>query len=74
VLRSVCLMTPQPSPSVMSAKTGLLTGNTSALNSPRARDLDLRPGQSDPTRMLGAVLLLAVVTIIVVSMLVWWLT
>jgi hypothetical protein len=49
-----------------------LTGNTSALNSPRASDLDVRP--ADPTRMLGVVLLLAVVTIIVVLLLVWWLT
>jgi hypothetical protein len=77
VLRSVCLMTPQLTPYLaarMATSGGVLTGNTSAVNSPRANDLDVRPGQSDSTRMLGAVLLLVVVTIIVVLMLVRWLT
>jgi hypothetical protein len=70
-------MTPQLTPYLTAATAtsgGVLTGNTSALNSPRAHDLAVQPGQSDPTRMLSAVLLLAGVTIVVVLMLVWWLT
>jgi hypothetical protein len=70
-------MTPQLTPYLAACTAtsgGVLTGNTSALSSPCAHDLGVRPGQSDPTRMLGAVLLLAGVTIIVVLMLVWWLT
>ncbi|HEX4100073.1 MAG TPA: hypothetical protein VHY21_05930 [Pseudonocardiaceae bacterium] len=70
-------MTPRLAPHLAATKAssgGVLTESTSALNSPRASDLDVRPGQSDPTRMLGAVLLIAVVTIMVVLILVSWLT
>jgi hypothetical protein len=36
--------------------------------------LGVRPGESDSTPMMGAVLLLVLATIIIVPVLVWWLT
>ncbi|HZD14225.1 MAG TPA: hypothetical protein VE196_03695 [Pseudonocardiaceae bacterium] len=54
---------------------GVLTGHSNAVASPRGSDLGVRPGESDPARVLGAVLVLTGVTIIVgwVWVLVWWL-
>lgn len=53
----------------------MLTGPNSTLTAPRDSDLKVRPGESDPTRALGAVLVLTVVTVIVVVglVVVWWL-
>jgi hypothetical protein len=71
-------MTPHVT-SCLAARTatsgGVLTGGPSALISPPGSDLGVRPGESDPTRMLGAVLLLTVATTTVglVKVLVWWL-
>jgi hypothetical protein len=36
-------------------------------------DLGVRPNTSDPTRMVGGVLLLVAATIVLVLVMVWWL-
>ncbi len=46
-------------------------GSASALTG--GGQLGVRPGESDPARMLCAVLLLAATTIVMVLALVWWL-
>ena len=81
MLRSVCAMTPQLTPASVREDNGfpgfpppLTTGQTTGKSAPGAglgSDLDVRPGESDPARMLSGVLLLVVATIITV--LVWWL-
>jgi hypothetical protein len=48
-------------------------GGQSALASGFSRGTGVRPGESDPARMLSGVLVLVVVTIILVVALVWWL-
>jgi hypothetical protein len=37
-------------------------------------DLDVQPGESDSTPMVGGVLLLVLATIIIVPVVIWWLT
>ncbi|MGH3773000.1 MAG: hypothetical protein ACRDRW_16675 [Pseudonocardiaceae bacterium] len=49
------------------------TGSNSAPTVERHPDLGVRPGESDPARMLSGVLLLVVATIIMVLALAWWL-
>ena len=48
-------------------------GGHSALTSEFSGGTGVRPGESDPARMLAGVLVLVVVTIILVLALVWWL-
>jgi hypothetical protein len=48
-------------------------GSDSALAAGLGGGLGVRPGESDPARMLCVVLLLAAMTIIMVLTLVWWL-
>lgn len=48
-------------------------GSNSALAADLGGDLGVRPGESDPVRMLCAVLLLSGATIVMVLALVWWL-
>lgn len=74
MLRSVCAMTRQLTP----GRDGndfprLRIGSNSALTADLGSDLGVRPGESDPARMLCAVLLLAAATIVIVLTLVWWL-
>ncbi|HWR48426.1 MAG TPA: hypothetical protein VN327_12575 [Pseudonocardiaceae bacterium] len=69
-------MTPQLTPASGREDNGFprsRTGSNSALTAERPRDLGVRPGESDPARMLSGVLLLVVATIIMVLALVWWL-
>jgi hypothetical protein len=49
-------------------------GGNGALTADPIGDLGVRPGDSDPARMLSAVLLLAIAMIIIAVALVWWLT
>lgn len=49
------------------------TGSNSVLTAEPRRDLGVRPGESDPARMLSGVLLLVIAAIIMVLALVWWL-
>lgn len=53
----------------------VLTGHSNAATPPHGSDLGVRPGESNPTRVLGTVLALTVVTIIAgwALVLVWWL-
>ena len=74
LLRSVCVMTPYVTSCLATRTTTsgeVLTGGPSALISPPGSDLGVRPGESDSTRMLGAVLLLTVATTIVGLVRVW---
>ncbi|MGH3722362.1 MAG: hypothetical protein ACRDRI_26685 [Pseudonocardiaceae bacterium] len=48
-------------------------GRNGAPTVERHLDLGLRPGESDPARMLSGVLLLVAATIIMVLALAWWL-
>lgn len=76
VLRNVCPMTPQLTPASGRRDNGFpqsRTGSNSALTAELRHDLGVRPGESDPARMLSGVLLLMVATIIMVLALVWWL-
>jgi hypothetical protein len=76
VLRSVCPMTPQLTPASGREDNGFpqsRTGSNSALTAELRHDLGVRPGESDPARMLSGVLLLVVATIIMVLALAWWL-
>ncbi|MDQ2788995.1 MAG: hypothetical protein DLM60_10050 [Pseudonocardiales bacterium] len=52
----------------------LRTGRNNAGPSVLGGDLGVRPGESDATRMLAGVLLLALTTIIMALALLWWLT
>jgi hypothetical protein len=49
------------------------TGGHSTLAPELDNDKGVRPGESDPARMLAAVLLLVAATIVAAVMLVWWL-
>jgi hypothetical protein len=74
VLRNVGSMTRQLTP----GRDGndfprLRIGSSSALAAGLGGDLGVRPGESDPARMLCTVLLLAASTIVIVLTLVWWL-
>jgi hypothetical protein len=74
VLRSVCLMTQQLTPASGREDSDFprpRTGSHSALTSGLRSDLGVRPGESDPGRMLGGVLLLLIATIVLA--LAWWL-
>ncbi|MDQ3762009.1 MAG: hypothetical protein M3460_10025 [Actinomycetota bacterium] len=76
VLRSVYAMTQQLISS--SGRDGNSSprprsGSDRAATQELDRDLGVRPGESDPTRMLCAVLLLVAATIAIMLGLVWWL-
>jgi hypothetical protein len=76
VLRSVCLMTPQLTPAAGREDNGFprsRTGSNSVHIPELRRDLGVRPGESDPARMLSGVLLLVATTVIMVLALAWWL-
>jgi len=88
VLRSVCPMTQQLTPTsgredsvVPRLRPGSpgasgrhsASGRHGALASELGSELGVRPGESDPARMLGGVLLLVVATIVMVLALAWWL-
>jgi hypothetical protein len=67
-------MTPQLTPASGREDNGFPPPRTTSKSAPGAglgSDLDVRPGESDPARMLSGVLLLVVATIITVLM--WWL-
>lgn len=49
------------------------TGSYGTVTSDVAPGAGVRPGESDPSRMLAAVLVLVVVTIFMVLPLAWWL-
>ncbi|MGB8963987.1 MAG: hypothetical protein WCC38_18770 [Pseudonocardiaceae bacterium] len=51
----------------------LRAGGNSALTAEPSAGLGVRPGESDPARMLSGVLLLAVAMIIMALALAWWL-
>jgi hypothetical protein len=86
VLRSVCPMTQQLTPASGREDSGVprwrpgnhgspgnhgAPGSYSALASEFGSELGVRPGESDPARMLVGVLLLVVATIVMA--LAWWL-
>jgi hypothetical protein len=74
-------MTPQLTPASGREDNGFprsRTGSNSTLTAELRHDLGVRPGESDPARMLSGVLLLVVATIIMVLAimvlaLAWWL-
>jgi len=70
-------MTHQPIPASGQEENAfprLRTGRNSAWTADLGKDFSVRPGESDSTRMLSAVLLLAIATIIIALALLWWLT
>ncbi len=76
MLGSVCAMAPLVPVSGRENGTvpQLRTGCNNARPPVLGGDLGVRPGESDATRMLAGVLLLALATIIMVLALLWWLT
>ena len=73
-LRSVYAMTRQLSPGRDGNEvTRLRIESNSALTAGPGSDLGVRPGESDPARMLCAVLLLTAATVVIVLTLMWWL-
>jgi len=75
-LRSVCVMTAQPIPTLGRGNTGIprpRTGSSGAVISDGTTGLRPQPGESDPARMLSWVLLLVMATIVMALTLVWWL-
>jgi hypothetical protein len=73
VPRSVCPMIWQPGPASGRAGSGFPGQQADTRNVDLGRDLGVRPGESDPGRMLAGVLVLMFATIIMVLALVWWL-
>ena len=74
LLRSVSLMTAQASPA--SGRDGIPRPRTSSYNmatSDVISGVGLRPGESDPARMLSGVLILVIAVVIMTLTLVWWL-
>jgi hypothetical protein len=69
-------MTPQLTPASGREDNGFLwsrPGSNSAHAEGLRRDLGVRPGESDPARMLSGVLLLVVMTVAIALTLAWWL-
>jgi hypothetical protein len=74
LLRSVCAMVHLIPVSGRDHGNGPPRPNRSDNVGSAGRDLGVRPGESDSTPMVGAVLLVVLATIISVLGLVWWLT
>ncbi|MBV9012422.1 MAG: hypothetical protein JO272_10290 [Pseudonocardiales bacterium] len=81
VLRNVCPMTPQLTPA-SGSEDNVFEDNVfpparrtsnGALTMELHDDLGVWPGESDPTRMLSAVLLLVIATVTMALALAWWL-
>lgn len=76
LLRSVCVMTQHLSPAAGRGDNGFprpRTAGNSALTAEPVGDLGVRPGESNPARMLAGVLLLTVAMMIMALVLAWWL-
>jgi hypothetical protein len=76
VLRNVCPMTPQLTPASGSEDNvfpSARRASNGALTMEFHDDLGVWPGESDPTRMLSAVLLLVIATVTMALALAWWL-
>ena len=76
LLRSVCVMTQHLSPAAGRGDNGFprpRTAGSSALTAEPAGDRGVRPGESNPARMLAGVLLLTVAMMIMALVLAWWL-
>jgi hypothetical protein len=76
LLRSVCVMTQHLSPAAGRGDNGFprpRTAGNSALTADPVGHLGVRPGESDPARMLAGVLLLTVAMMIMALVLAWWL-
>lgn len=76
LLRSVCVMTQHLSPAAGRGDNGFprpRTAGSSALTAEPVGDRGVRPGESNPARMLAGVLLLTVAMMIMALVLAWWL-
>ena len=76
LLRSVCVMTQHLTPPAGREDNGFprpRTAGSSALTADPVGDLGVRPGESNPARMLAGVLLLTVAMVLMALVLAWWL-
>lgn len=76
LLRSVCVMTQHLTPAAGREDNGFprpRTAGNSALTADPVGDLGVRPGESNPARMLAGVLLLTVAMVLMALALAWWL-
>lgn len=76
MIRNLIVMTAHFPPASGHGEHGIprpRSGRYGALTSEVSSGARVRPGESDPARMLSAVLLLVLITLVTMVTLVWWL-